>query len=801
MRGFLDDLRHAARGLVRTPAFFATAVLTLALAIGGNAAIYSALRTLVLRPLPFDDSDRLVYLFHRNPQMGGVLVTPPRAAIDRWRARTETFEAVESYTGSSLVLTGTGEPEQLQVTAIGHTLLPFLGVSPIIGRTLSDADLQASAGDVVIVSHGFWQQRLGGDPNAVGRTLRLSDRPYTIVGVMPRTFRLPMGSDVLWRNARAGTVDESGLNTLAKLRPGVSPAAAQVVLDAMAAAETDPDLKGWTGALLQPADYDGADVGRTLWMLAAAVGMLLLIACVNVANLVLSRNTGRAREVAVRHALGASRLRIVRLFVAEACVLAAAGGVAGLLLAQWLVSAMVTLRPRNLVALERVEIDGAVLAFTAVVAIATGVLFGLVPAFRAARAGVQTALNRGGRAGIAGDHRARQVLMGVQVAAALVLLIGASLLARSFGHLLAVDPGFDPTNVVMLRVSLPASRYGDPDPAVARARRHQFYESLVAAASTVPGVTSAALGNGIPPEIGIMFGNLEIAGRAPRQAERAGQIYGGGYITPAYLATLGIPVIEGRPFTPGDDLRSEPVAIISRSFAAQHFPNASPVGARMRIQAKEPWATIVGVAGDVKANGLVGGPGALQVYFPRAQPRPGFGALVVRTTGDPAAIIPALKAQVWALDPALPASDIVTGDQAMSRARSTARFRTALLGGFSVCGLALAGVGVYGVMALYVGQRRRELGVRLALGATPAALAQLIARQTGVVLAGGLAAGALGAWWLTAQMSTLLYDVAPTDLRSFLMAAGVLIAAAIVATALPARRAMRVDPAGVLRGE
>ncbi len=800
MPGFLGDLKQAARGLMRTPSFTATVLVTLALAIGGNAAIFSALRTLVLKPLPFPDADRLVYLWHKNPQMGGVLVTPPRKAIDRWRTATDTFEAVESYSGGSFVLTGTGEPEQISVTAISDTLLPMLGVSPAMGRGIAANDLEASADSVVLISNAFWRDRLGGDPDVIGRTLRLSDTLYTVIGVMPRGFWLPMGSDTLWRPARADARDAAGQNTIAKLRPGVTPAAAQAVLAAMGAPDEDPDLKGWSGAVMTPAEYDGG-VGRTLWVLAAAVGMLLLIACVNVANLVLSRNTHRAREVAVRYALGASRGRIVRYFVAEALLLAGAGGVAGVLLALWLVSAMVAMRPRNLLLLERIHVDGAALAFTALVATLTGVVFGLAPAFRAARAGLREAMHRTGRGATSPDRRLRQVLMGLQVAVALVLLVGATLLVRSFGRLLAVDPGFDPSHVVTLRVSLPSSRYGDPDPVVARQKRDAFFQPLLESVSTLPGVASAALGSGVPPETGIMFGTMEIEGRPIRDADSAGQLFSGGYVTPKYFATLRIPVVEGRAFGDIDRLGADRVVIVSRSLARQYFGNGSAVGARLRLDKDDEWATVVGVVGDIRANGLVDGPGRLQIYFSRAQIRPGFGALVVRATGDPAALVPALKARVWALDPRLPVADVLTADQMMARARANARFLLALLGGFSICGLALAAVGVYGVVGLHVGQRRRELGVRMALGASPAMLARLVALQAGRVLAIGLVVGGAAAWWLTSAMRTMLFEVAPRDPWSFALAVVALGAAAALAMAVPIRRAMRVDPAVTLQSE
>ena len=792
----LTDLRQAARALWRTPGFSLVAILTLALAIGANTAIYSALSSIVLNPLPFKDGNRYVLLWRFNAEMGGIMVTPPLGVAARWRGATHVFEAVETYWGKNFVLTGSGEPEDMAVTLMGPSTLRTLGVQPALGRSFADADFEPSAAPVVLISHALWQSRFGGDRGIAGGTVSLSGTPHTIIGVMPPRFILPMGSDVVWAAARRGVDDrvDHGVSTLAKLAPGVTVEQAQAALTALPASAEGEDDEGWSGRLMTPADQNG-NMKPALFVLSGAVGLLLLIACVNVANLILTRYGARRREVALRHALGASRGRLVRYLLAESALLAAAGGAAGLVVAHVGLSTMSAMRPRNLDVLERLAIDPNALLFASAATLATVLLFGLVPAITASRADLQEVLKAGGRASTSSGQGVRGALTVAQVALALILLVGAGLLLRSYGKLTAVNPGFDPSGVLSVRVSLPASRYPVKD----KARRQAFFDEALSSIATLPGVTSAAIGMGVPLNAGIMFGTIELEGDP--ESKRS-TILSGGHVTEDYFSTLSIDLLEGRLFTADDRPGRDSVAIVGRSFARTSWPDASAVGKRFRTDTDGPWHTIVGVVDDVKALSLTGDANDHpQIYLAQQQTRIGYGAFIVRADGDPMALVPAIKTIVWALDDELPMGEIVTAEQVLARATSQSRFNLTLLGIFAACGLVLAVVGVYGVTALYVGQRQREVGIRMALGATRGAVASLVFRQTAILLIAAVVVGGLGAWWLSRYLESLVFATATTDALTFAAAIAAVVIASIAATLVPLRRATSVDPAIVLRAE
>lgn len=793
---FVTEIRHAFRALVKSPGFALVAVLTLALAIGANTAIYSALRSLVLQPLPFRDGERFVLVWHRNLEVGGILATPSRQAIDEWRRLTHVFEAVEGVVTETLVVTDGGEPEEIPVSRIQPSLLEMLRVEPVLGRRIVGADTAADAPPVALISHRLWTQRFGADVAVVGNTVTLGEAAYTIVGVMPLRFGLPLGSDSVWVADRRERKADRRESTIAKLQPGVTIEQAQRALDGMGrAARDDADRKGWSGHLMAPGDRHGSQLRVALYVLAGATGLLLLIACVNVANLVLTRNSARRRELAVRHAIGASRGRLMCHLLAESLIVAAAGGVAGLLVAYWGLAAMTALRPHNLAVLDRVHLDGAAFTFAAAVSLAAAILFGLAPAVAAARINLQDVLKTGGWSATASGLRVRKGLAVAQIAIGLVLAVAASLLLRSYANLTAVDPGFDPTGVLSVQVSLPADRY----PATDTVRRHAFFEEVLSSVRALPGVSAAAVGSGVPPSMGIMFGTLEIEGQ-PQSTQTSG-LFTGGYITPSYFSTLRIPIVDGRAFTDADSAGREPVAIVGRSLADRHWRGQSPLGSRVRISTATQWATVVGIAADVKGISLTNAAGTPQIYFPRAQTQPGFGVVAVRATDDPVALIPAIKATIWALDPKLPLADIATAAQLLARATSQARFSLALLSAFAFCGLALVTVGVYGVMALFVGQRQRELGLRVALGASRGAVAGLVLHQAIGVLAGGLALGTAGAVMLTGFLQALLFEIPARDSVSFVTAIAAIAVAAACATLVPLRRVATLDPSAVLRGD
>ena len=788
----MADVRHAFRALLKSPGFTLVAVLTLALAIGANTAIYSALRSLVLHPLPFKDGERIVLVFHRSPQMQGMLLAPPHKAADQWRQLTHVFEAVEGLVTESRVVADGGEPEEIQVSRIRPSLLEMLAVPPVLGRPILASDTEAAAAPVALISHAMWLHRFGADASTVGKTITLGDVAHTVIGVMPKRFVLPQGSDAVWVPDRDTLEPARAENMLAKLQPAVTIEQAQRALDGLVSA--DDDLKGWSGYLMSPADHNGTQIRVALYILAGAVGLLLLIACVNVASLVLSRNSGRRRELAVRHAIGASRGQLMRHLFAESLVIATAGGAFGLMIGHWCLSAMTALRPHNLEVLDQVHLDGAALAFAAATSLLAATFFGIAPAAAAARVNLQEVLKTGGWSLTASGLRTRKILAVAQIAIALVLAVGASLLLRSYSKLNAVDPGFDPAGVLTVNLSLPADRYPVKD----KARRQAFFDDALASVRSLPGVRDAAVGTGVPPSMGIMFGTLAIEGQPPA-GQKAG-LFTGGYVTPSYFSTLRIPLLEGRPFTGEDAVERERVVIIGRALAERSWPGRSPLGTRLRISTANPWATVVGVAADVKGTGLTSGAEHPQLYFPRAQIQPGFGAIVVRAD-DPLALIPAIKTRIWALDPKLPVTDIATAEQLLARATSQARFSLALLVAFAACGLALVMVGVYGVMALFVGQRQRELGIRVALGASRPAVANLVVRQAALVLAAGLLLGTAGAAMLTGLLQKLLFEIPARDGLSFFAAAAAIAVAATCATLVPLRRATTVDASTVLRGD
>ena len=794
----LTDLRQAARALARTPAFSILAIVTLAIAIGANTAIYSALSSLVLNPLPFKDGDRFVYLWQANPEMGGVSMSPRKAVADRWREATHIFEAVERYDGRPMTLVDGGEPEDIDVTILRPSTLAVFGVQPILGRTFIDSDTTPDAAPVALVSHALWRSRFGGNRQVVGKTITLSGVAHTIVGVMPARFAVPLGSDAIWVAERRGVddADPFGRSTVAKLAPGVTQEQAQAALDAMPPGIDEDGETAWPGRVMKPAEYHGTAIRTALLVLSGAVGVLLLIACVNVANLMLSRHSGRRRELAVRHALGASRSRIVRYLLVESALLAAGGGLAGLAVAYAGLSTMSALRPQNLDVLERLALDPNALMFAAAATVATGLLFGLGPALSGSRVNLNDVMKSGGRSATSSGHGVRALLTITQVGLALILLVGAGLLIRSYAKVMALDPGYNADGVLAVDVSLPAARYPD----AGKETRRQFFDQAMASIASLPGVTAVTVGT-MPARPMMMLTELSIDGRPDITNRR--QIMGGGYTTPSYFAALGIPLRQGRTFTADDTDGRGSVVVVNDAFAKEFWPGESAIGKRLKLSRDaRAWTTIVGVSADVKFGGLVGTPfGRLQVYFPRAQSSHASGTFIIRAGGDPAALIPAIKTTIWALDDQLPLTRIATARQLLARSASERRFNLALLGIFAACGLLLAVVGVYGVTALFVGQRQREVGIRMALGATRGAVAALVLRQTAIMLGLAVASGGAGAWLLSRYLESLVFATTTTDALTFASAITAIVIASIAATLVPLRRATSVDPAIVLRAE
>jgi len=785
------DLRQAAKGLARTPGFTFVAVLTLALAIGANTAIYSALSSLILNPLPFKDSSRFVLLWRHNPEIGGLMVTPAFEVAERWRNAPEIFDAVEIYWNDDRIMSGLGEPESIRLTMLTSPLLDTLGVTPAIGRGFVDEDFAPSAEPVVLISHGLWQSRFGGEASVLGARLTLNESLYTIVGVMPARFTMPLSEDTVWGAARRG-VDKPTYSVvaLARLKAAVSLEEAQSVFGAMPAAEEN-EAEGWKGRLMPVSDLTAQGMKTAISVLSGAVGLLLLIACVNVANLMLTRHGTREREIALRHALGASRVRLMRFLVIESALVAMLGGVAGLAVAKGAIAAIAAMRPRRLDALDRLTLDPQALVFAAAVSIVAALLFGVVPALARSRARLHDLLKSGGRTATAHGYGVRRILTVAQVALALILLVGAGLLVRSYGRLMAVDLGFEPAGVLAVWPSLNEVRYPTKEPAARRA----FFEQALASIATVPGVRSVAVGLSIPLEPAISFGTIEVEGRP--EARRAG-IFVGGNVTDDYFSALSIKVIEGRTFTAND--HGSDVVVLGRSYARASWPDGSPIGRKLRID-EGPWLSVIGVVDDLKYMSIASSQAEPQIYRPLAPDHINGGTFIIKTDVDPRALIPSVKAAIWRVDKDMPFGEIVTAEQVVSRAAGQARFNLLLLSAFAVCGLALAVVGVYGVTSLYVGQRQREVGIRMALGASRGSVAALVFRQTTLMITAALAAGALGAWWLSRYLESLIFNTATTDTLTYAIAVVSIALATVVATLVPVRRATSVDPAVVLRAD
>jgi predicted permease len=787
-----SDVRLSGRRLLASPGFTVTAVLTLALAIGVNAALFSALRAVVLAPVPFEAGARMVLLW-RGSANATFLVTPSARDVERWRQLDGIFEWIETYEPRSVVLLGDGEPRQIPAANIPPDLLVRLGALPELGRPFVASDAAPDAEPVTLLSHALWRSRFGGAPDIVGRVVRIGDEHVRVVGVMPHWFRLPGVDHELWL-ARRGDSPDRGGTALAVLRHGVDMDTARAALEGVPVGDDDGEIADgrWFGALMSPGDMFGATIRQTLMLLSGAVGLLLLLACVNVAGLVLARHRRRQRELALRLSLGASRARLFRLLMIESALVAGAGGLAGLGAARLSLAAIAAVRPDALQALERLRLDSAVILFAALATGLTALLFGLVPAFRASRWNVARQLAAGGRGASAAGLAGRGALAAFQLGAALVLLAGTLLLTQTVARLAALDPGFDGDGLVSMQLSLDGARYDQP------AARGQFLDDLDRTLRALPGVTAAAHGSGLPPEMGIVFGAPALEGATAEPGEA--RILGGGWASPDYFPALGVDVLEGRAFTPADARGGAPVVIVSRSLARRLGGGRSLVGERLRMSANADFATIVGVVADVRANGLRGGDGE-QLYRPLPVRTPRTLAFAVRTSGESGMLVDAMKAAVWAIDPDLPIASLRTMADVIWRQTATARFAMTLLGAFAAVGLALAAVGVFGTLMLVVTQRRCEVAVRLSLGATPRQVLSLVLRYVTVIAAAGVGAGLGASYLLTPYIESLLFDVPPLDAASLAAAASIVLLAALVATVAPVRRMLAVNPAEALDGD
>ncbi|HSB07970.1 MAG TPA: ABC transporter permease [Blastocatellia bacterium] len=818
METLLQDIRYSLRALKRTPGFTAAAAMVLALGIGASTSIFTVVNAVLIRPLPYPESGRLVMLWETNPRFNvGVDTLPvtPGSFMD-WREQNTCFEQIAAFGASQLNLSGAGEPERLSSAGVSPNFFELMRATPKLGRSFRDHEENPGAARVVIISYGLWQRRLAGASDAIGKTLILDGEGYTIVGVAPEGFQFPRAGELpyfvgvaantdVWRPMTLGDefINRKRANhqlcVIARLKPGTTRDQAQTEISAIAGRieQGSPDNQGVGVKVVPLSEQIVGGARRALLVLMAATGLVLLIACANVANLMLARAAARTREIAIRAALGATRPRIFRQLITEALLLSLAGGLAGTLLSQWGVRSLLAVASKNLPGAVEAGIDLGVLCFAVAISMVSSVLFGLAPALGASRTDLSEALKPGAApAGGVQRNRLRSLLVISEVALTLVLLIGAGLMLKSLALLLDVDPGFKIEKALTLRIALPVSKYSDASKQIA------FFQELNRRVADLPGVEAAGLISSAPLGGGVYAGGFSIEGRvaAPDEPEQTADRR---MISPDYLNSLGIPLIEGRQFNDRDGQASTAVAMISRSFARRFFPGEDPIGKRIKLGGRDstrPWLSIVGVAGDVRDTALDSDIRPC-VYLPYPQFAGSGMTLIVRSSVDPMALVSALREEVWALDKDQPITDLKTMNQYVSESVAARRTNAMLLVVFAGLALVLASVGIYGVVAYWVTQRVHEVGIRIALGATPRDVIKLIVgRGFGLVII-GVAIGLVSSFALTRVMSSLLYGVSATDPATFASVSLLLTGVALLASYIPARRATKIDPMIALRHE
>jgi predicted permease len=804
METLLQDLRYAVRRLVRSPGFFLVTVLTLALGIGANSAIFSVVNAVLLRPLPYEEGDRLARVFHVTDTGNRAVMSP--ANFRDVREQSRTLEELSFYYWFNPTLTGAADPVRLEGASIGAHFFEVMRAKPQLGRTFRPDENEPGRNRVVTLSHALWQQRFGSDPSVIGRTLVLGGEPYEIVGVMQEGFTYP-GNRQLWTPLEYDAefmADESRgawyISAIGRLKPGATheQAAREIATIGKRLEQAYPESNTNLGmASVSLLEVAVGDIRPTLLILLGAVGLVLLIACANMANLLLARAASREGEFAVRTALGAGRGRLLRQLLTESVILSLAGGTAGLLLAVWGIQLLVALQPQGIPRLDDVGLDATVLGFTAGIALLAGLFFGLIPAVQVTRSNLAGSIREGGRGALSGrgSARIRGTLVVAEMALSVMLLVGAGLLIRSFVRLQSVDPGFRSEGTLAFSLSLPDAVY-DTDPA-----RHSFYERLIERLRTVPGVQASAAVSDLPMGGSMNFLTFEVAGREP---PRPGQEPGAQILraTPDYFRAMGVPVVRGRPFVREDRQGTSPVVVINERAAQRFFPNQDPLGERITLELNgdSVGREVVGVVGDVKQSGLDAEPQPA-IYVPQAQAPAGSMNVVVSTPLPPAAVAGAIKGEVRALDPNLPIDDLRPLRQVVAESVSQPRFYMLLLSIFAGVALTLTAIGIFGVISYAVTQRRREIGIRMALGADSASVLRLVVGGA-LVLAGiGVGVGLVGAAVGTRVLSGLLFGVEATDPLTFLGVATILLGVAFLASYLPARAASRVDPNIALRSE
>jgi len=806
MESLLGDIRYALRNLLRRPGFTLIAVVTLAVGIGANTAIFSAIHALLLKPLPFPELDRVVAIWDKFPSRGVMHNEVTVANYLDWQSQTQSFEQLALYRWWNANLTGIDPPERIQGFMVTANYLDALGMKPIMGRSFFAEENQPGKDAVAIITHSLWQRRFGGDPNILNKTITINSVVRTIVGVMPEHFNFPKGGEIYAPLPMTPELMKSrgshGYYVVGRLKPGASIASSQAEIDnIMARLEQQfPETnKGW-GSTVFPIVADTVRLYDTaLWIMMAAVGFVLLIACANVANLMLARATGRQREIALRTALGASRWRIVRQLLTESVIVALIGGALGMLIGFWGIDALRAANPGDAARFApgwyQLGVNFPVLMFTLGLSVFSGIAFGLAPALQVSKPNLNDSLKEGSRQTSGNSHRLRSSLVVLEVALSLMLLVGAGLLGRSFLSLLKTDPGFNPDNVITMNLVLPVAKYKE------ESQRAAFYHDLVQRVKANPGVESAAVVNFLPLG-GSNSSDTYVVEGLPEPAP--GDEYVGRYrvASPDYFRTMGISLVRGRGFTDQDKAGATPVVIVNETLARKHWPGEDAIGKRIRFNEpieRAPWMEIVGVVRDVKHELNI--PIEPEYYLPLAQDAWTGMVLVAKTSVEPSSLAPALRQQVWAIDKDQPVFDVKTMQEVRSSSVALYSFSSVMLGIFAVVALLLASVGIYGVMAFAVTQRTQEIGIRMALGARTVDVLKLVVKHGMKLALLGMVIGLAGSWAITRFLEKMLVGVEPTDVLTFSAVSAFLLLAAFVACYLPARRATKVDPLVALRYE
>ncbi|HEV8133605.1 MAG TPA: ABC transporter permease [Pyrinomonadaceae bacterium] len=810
MSNILKDLRYAIRGLIRQPAFTVVVVITLALGIGANTAIFSVVYAVLLKPLPFHRADRIVLLWGHDKTAGDTRSQVSHTDISDYRTQQSTFEAISTYSSWTPLMSGGASPERIGAALVGDDFFRVVGTQPQLGRVFLPEEQQDGKDQVVVLSDQLWRQRYNADPAIVGQTILLNLRPHVVVGILPQGFAsLPttlIGKPALLYRPVAESTDEKmrsarHLRAIGRLKDGVSLSQAQADIDVIARRlETEhPESDSNWGIHLVGLQQDYVrDLQRSLWLILGAVAFVLLIACANIANLLLARATLRASEISIRTALGASRWRLLQQSLIESLVLSFVGASVGVVLAIWGIDIIKILGGKMLPQLEAVQLSQPALLFTLGLSLLTALFFGLLPPLQNSQSNLIESLKAHGRSFTTGHFRSRlrAALVVSEIAFALVLLMCAGLLIRSVSRLQKVDPGFDYSQVLKMDLGLPSLRYSTDD------KKINFYRELTTRLRSLTGVTSAGVTTPLPANDFDTTG-IDIEGQPVQPGlEPSVDRY---IVTPGYLEAMHIPLVRGRSLEERDVHDTRQVLLVSKSLADRFWPNQDPIGKRIKLpwnpgRDDDPWREVVGIVGDVKQYGP-DKPTSMALYLPLPQYPVSFMTLVVRTQGDPGAMAGALKQVVQSLDPDQVPTDVMTMEQVMADSIQTRRFSMILLGAFAALSLTLAAIGIYGVMSYAVAQRTHELGIRMALGARASNVLALIFRSAVALTLTGVAIGSIGVFTVTRLMKSLLFDTAPTDLTTFFLVSVGLIMVALIACYLPARRATRVDPLVALRNE